>query len=127
MAFVTLRRSRGTRNYYLVESYRDEHGRTRKRTLCYLGREQDGTDTLAKALLHWENIEKSCRREIRSAQNQRRRIVQDRLDKARQRTALLRQHADEAARLEAERRERERRLQAEADARRRRAEEAEHW
>jgi hypothetical protein len=50
MAFITLRRSRNTNSYYLVESYRDEEGRSRKRTLCYLGREQDGTDTLAKAL-----------------------------------------------------------------------------
>ena len=55
MAFVVLRRSRGTRNFYLVESYR-QGGRTRKRTLCYLGREQDGTDTVAKAICHWEKI-----------------------------------------------------------------------
>ncbi len=50
MAFIVLRRSRNTRSYYLVESYRDEQGKTRRRTLCYLGREQDGTDTLAKAV-----------------------------------------------------------------------------
>ncbi len=37
MAFVTLRRSRNTLSYYLVESYRDGQGRSRKRTLCYLG------------------------------------------------------------------------------------------
>jgi hypothetical protein len=127
MAFITLRRSRDTRSYYLVESYRDEQGRSRKRTLCYLGREQDGTDTLAKALLHWKKIEKECRRELRSAPSRRRRIVQNRLDQARQRTALLRQHAEESARLESERRERQQRLRAEQDARRRRDEEAEHW
>ena len=50
MAFITLRRSRNVRSYYLVESYRDEDGCARKRTLCYLGREQDGTDTVEKAL-----------------------------------------------------------------------------
>ena len=44
MAFIVLRRSRNTRSYYLVESYRDDQGKTRRRTLCYLGREQDGTD-----------------------------------------------------------------------------------
>src|SRR5271163_2767537 len=52
MAFIVLRRSRNTRSYYLVESYRDDQGKTRRRTLCYLGREQDGTDTLAKR--RWE-------------------------------------------------------------------------
>jgi hypothetical protein len=38
MAFIVLRRTRGTRGYYLVETYRDERGTARKRTLCYLGR-----------------------------------------------------------------------------------------
>jgi hypothetical protein len=56
MAFITLRRSRSTRSYYLVESYRDEAGRSRKRTLCYLGRQRDGTDTLEKAIRHWERV-----------------------------------------------------------------------
>ena len=59
MAFITLRRSRNSRGYYLVESYRDEEGRSRKRTLCYLGREEDGTDTLAKALAHWQHRQKN--------------------------------------------------------------------
>ena len=127
MAFITLRRSRDTRSYYLIESYRDEQGRSRKRTLCYLGRGQDGTDTLAKALLHWEKIEKECRRALRSADSQRRRVVQARLSKARQRISLLRQHAAEATRLASQRREEQRRLQAEEEARRRRAEESEHW
>ena len=36
---------------YLVESYRDDQGK-RSAARCYLGREQDGTDTLAKALAH---------------------------------------------------------------------------
>ncbi|WP_165074830.1 hypothetical protein [Paludisphaera rhizosphaerae] len=56
MAFIVLRRSRNTRSYYLVESYRDEFGRSRKRTLCYLGREQDGTDTIERAVRHWERV-----------------------------------------------------------------------
>ena len=47
-------RSRNTRSYYLVESYRDRAGKDTQRTLCYLGREQDVTDTLANALAHWE-------------------------------------------------------------------------
>ena len=62
MAFIVLRRSRGTRSYYLVESYRDKKGRSRKRTLCYLGREQDGTDTLEKAIRHWEKVRYHDRR-----------------------------------------------------------------
>jgi hypothetical protein len=35
MAFIVLRRSRNTRSYYLVESYRDDQGKTRRRTVCY--------------------------------------------------------------------------------------------
>lgn len=127
MAFITLRRSRNTSSYYLVESYRDEKGRSRKRTLCYLGREQDGTDTLAKALLHWEKCEKECRRELRSATGQRQGLLQNRLSQTRQRTRLLRQHVQQAARLESERQERNRRFQASEEALRRQAEEAEHW
>ena len=60
MAFIVLRRSRNTRSYYLVESYRNQQGKTQRRTLCYLGREQDGTDTLAKAQAHWEQVRKQA-------------------------------------------------------------------
>ena len=52
MEFIVLRRSRNMRSYYRVESYRDDQRKTQRRTLCYLGREQDGTETLAKALTH---------------------------------------------------------------------------
>ena len=127
MAFVTLRRSRGTRSYYLIESYRDASGRSRKRTLCYLGRERDGTDTLEKAIAHWERTRQEASRELRSARGERRRVLQGRMDKSRQRTELLRRHAEEAARTEADRHERLHRRQAEEEAHRRRAEEAEHW
>ena len=67
MAFIVLRRSRNTQSYYLVESYRDGQGRTRKRTLCYLGREQDGTDTLGNALAHWQKAREQSKRELRGA------------------------------------------------------------
>jgi hypothetical protein len=63
MAFIVLRRSRNTRSYYLVESYRDDNGKTHRRTLCYLGREQDGTDTLSKSLAHWEKLRDQSKRE----------------------------------------------------------------
>ncbi len=127
MAFIRLCRSRNTSSYYLVESYRDGQGKSRKRKLCYLGREQDGTDTLEKALAHWRRVEQHARRELASAQGQRKRILQDRSTKAGQRLALLRRHIEQAAQDEAIRRERERRTRAEAEAQRRRAEEAEHW
>lgn len=120
MAFITLRRSRNTSSYYLVESYRDEQGRSRKRTLCYLGREQDGTDTLAKALDHWRTSMEAARRDLNSARGQRRRIVQDRIRKAEERIVLLRPYAGQAARQE----EKKRRREEEA---RRHVEEAEHW
>ena len=115
------------RSYYLVESYRDAEGHSRKRTLCYLGREQDGLDTLAKAIEHWEKIEKDCLCERRSARGQRQRVVRDRLSKARPRIALLREHAEKAARSKAERGERQRRLREQEEYHRRRTEEAEHW
>ena len=63
MAFIALRRTRGTQSYYLVESYRDDQGRARKRTLCYLGREQDGTDSVVKALDHWQTQKDESRRQ----------------------------------------------------------------
>ena len=123
MAFITLRRSRNTLSYYLVESYRDDQGRSRKRTLCYLGREQDGTDTLEKALTHWQRFKKqptatwlppmasggvSCATDRRNRRTHR----------------PLRRYIEETARVEAERRKRQ---QAEAEAHRRLVEEAEHW
>jgi hypothetical protein len=75
MAFIYLRRSRKTRSYLLIESYRDDHGRSRKRTLCYLGREQDGTDTLDKALAHWKRFRESLQDEILSARGDRRQLL----------------------------------------------------
>ena len=80
MAFIVLRRSRNTRSYYLVESYRDDQGKTQRRTLCYLGREQDGTDTLAKALAHWEQVMKRAKRELRKAKGERRQVIRRRIE-----------------------------------------------
>ena len=82
MAFIALRRSRNTRNYYLVESYRDEDNRSRKRTLCYLGREHDGTDTLAKAKAHWERVKQACVDELRTAKPARKVVLRKRRDEA---------------------------------------------
>ena len=116
MAFITLRRSRNTRSYYLVESYRDEDDRSRKRTLCYLGREQDGTDTLTKAVAHWERVKQACVEEFRSAKPARKVVLRKRRDEATKRLAILAEHL---------------KLQAEAEAARRRkeeeAEELKHW
>jgi hypothetical protein len=124
MSFVTLRRSRNTLSYYLVESYRDEHGRSRKRTLCYLGRGQDGTDTLEKALAHWQQVRKELARDLAFAKGKRRRALRDRVAGTDERIGRLRWYIGEAARVEAERQKRQ---QAEAEARRRMAEETEHW
>src|SRR5437764_5389560 len=116
MAFITLRRSRDTQGYYLVESYRDAAGRSRKRTLCYLGREQDGTDSLAKAIAHWEHIRELCRQELRTARGGRKDVLRRRRATAEARLRLLAEHARLAAAAEAERTRRERL-----------AEEAMHW
>lgn len=120
MAFIYLRRSRNTRSYVLVESYRDKQGKSRKRTLCYLGREVDGTDTLDKALAHWQAAREALKREIRSARGDRRQVLRGRLEAAEARIAVLSEQLNlhsrraKAAELERLRKQRE-------------AEEAEHW
>jgi hypothetical protein len=107
MAFITLRRTRGTQGYYLVESYRDDQGRARKRTLCYLGRRQDGTDTLAKAIAHWERVADQCRTELRAAKGEKKAILRNRRDATVARIGLLKEHAKHALVREAERKRRE--------------------
>ncbi len=124
MAFVTLRRCRNTSSYYLVESYRDEQGRSRKRTLCYLGREADGTATLEKALAHWRRVRREVTRDLASAKGKRRRILVNRIAENEERIGRLVRYIYQATRAEAERKKRR---QAEEEASRRRAEEAEHW
>ena len=127
MAFIVLRRSRNTQNYYLVESYRDEDGRSRKRTLCYLGRQEDGTDTLANALAHWERVRKHASREQRLLKGDRLRVVKRRRKMAEERIALLRDHLKRADDAEAKRQERHRIIEAMRKEEAQRAEEAIHW
>jgi hypothetical protein len=103
MTFIVLHRSRGTRSYYLVESYRVKKGRSRKRTLCYLGREQDGTDTLEKAIRHWEKVRDE-------PQDRRRKTM------AARRLEFLKLHLGRSARAAFERKRKQRW-----------AEEAPHW
>lgn len=116
MSFIVLRRSRNTKSYYLVESYRDETGKSCKRTLCYLGREQDGTDTIAKALAHWERVGEQTRAESRTAKGDRKAVLKKRRDAAGARIALLKAQLDRVAVAEAARKQREQE-----------AEEALHW
>jgi chromosome segregation ATPase len=104
MAFIVLRRSRNTRNYYLVESYRDDQGETRRCTLCYLGREQDGTDTLAKALAHWEKAMEQAKREIRKARGEPRQVIRRRIEATVRRIGVINDYIQMLARTEAERR-----------------------
>jgi len=111
MAFIVLRRSRNTRNYYLVESYRDDQGKTRRRTLCYLGREQDGTDTLAKALVHWEQVIGRAKREIRRARGEPRQVIRRRIEATAARIRVIQEHIQLLARAEAERRKREQQVE----------------
>ncbi len=107
MAFIVLRRSRNTRSYYLVESYRDDQGQTQRRTLCYLGREQDGTDTLAKALVHWEQVLKQAKSELRRARGEPRQVIRRRIGATEARIGVITEHMQTLIRLEAERRQRE--------------------
>jgi hypothetical protein len=107
MAFIVLRRSRNTRSYYLVESYRDERGMTRKRTLCYLGREQDGTDTLPKALAHWEQFRSLATKELRKARGERRQVLRRQLEAVERRIGVMTKYVQLVAQAEAERKKRE--------------------
>jgi hypothetical protein len=116
MAFIVLRRSRNTRSYYLVESYRDEQGKTRRRTLCYLGREQDGTDALAKALAHWERVKEQAKKEFRKTKGESQQVIRRRIEATGKRIGVITQHLQLLARAEAERKKREQQ-----------AEEALHW
>jgi hypothetical protein len=120
MAFIYLRRSRNTRSYLLIESYRDDQGRTRKRTLCYLGREEDGTDTLDKGLAHWKRIREALKREIRPARGDRKQVLRRRLKAVETRIALITaeiaRQTQRAAAAEADRKKREQAM-----------EEAAHW
>jgi hypothetical protein len=127
MAFITLRRSRNSKGYYLVESFRDEQGRSRKRTLCYLGRERDGIDTLAKALAHWQRIGRRIAREMRTAAGRRSRLLRNRQEAATVRIALLKHHLKLAADAEAEKRRKAEQAAAERRRRELMAELAEHW
>jgi hypothetical protein len=107
MAFIVLRRSRNTRSYYLVESYRDDQGKTQRRTLCYLGREQDGTDTLAKARAHWERVMKQARSELRKARGESRHGIRRRMEATAARIGVITEHMQHLRRIEAERSRRE--------------------
>jgi len=107
MAFIVLRRSRNTRNYYLVESYRDDHGKTQRRTLCYLGREQDGTDTLATALAHWEQVMKRAVKELRKVRGERRQVIRRRIEATGARIGVITEHMQLLTRVEAERKDRQ--------------------
>jgi hypothetical protein len=111
MAFIVLRRSRNTRSYYLVESYRDAQRTTRRRTLCYLGREQDGTDTLVKALTHWEQVKKEAMRELRKVRGERRQVICRRIKATEARLSVIQEHIQLLVRAEAERRKREQRTE----------------
>jgi hypothetical protein len=113
MAYVVLRRSRNTYSYVLVESYRDDDGRTRKRVLCYLGREQDGTDTPGKSLEHWQAEKTRLATEWTKAKGERRKRLKRRIRATDRRVATLMAILE---RFAAVRREHERQ-----------AAEAEHW
>ena len=85
-------------------------------TLCYLGREQDGTDTLDKAIAHWEKIHQQSQRDLRSAKGERRMTIKQRQEAAASRIALLRVQMKKVATAESAR-----------EKRRQQAEEAVHW
>jgi hypothetical protein len=116
MAFIVLRRSRNTRSYYLVESYRDDNGKTHRRTLCYLGREQDGTDTLSKSLADWEKLRDQSKRELGKSRGERRQVIRRRIEATAARIAVIKDQLNHLAIVDAKRKKKEQM-----------AEEALHW
>jgi hypothetical protein len=116
MAFIVVRRSRNTRSYYLVESYRDVNGKTHRRTLCCLGREQDGTDTLSKSLAHWKKIRDQSKKELGKSRGERRQLVRRRMEATEARIAVIKGQLNHLAIVDAERQKKEQM-----------AEEALHW
>ena len=75
-------------------SYRDKQGKSRKRTLCYLGREADGTDTLDKALTHWQAAREALNRDIRSVRGDRRQVLRRRREAVEVRIAMIVEQLD---------------------------------
>lgn len=108
MAFISLRMSRSNRSYYLVESYRDESGRSRKRTLCYLGREADGVDTLVKALARWQRQQSQAMRAFNAYRGDRRQALLRKQEAIEEKLALIRLQLEKRLAGEAARRERKR-------------------
>src|SRR5690348_5155377 len=94
MAFIVLRRSRNTLSYLLVENYRDSTGKTRKRTLCYLGREQDKTDTLGKALDHWNKAQHQLKQELRIAKGELKQVLRRQLAATEPLIAVIAKHVE---------------------------------
>src|SRR5579862_1367227 len=93
-----------TRSYYLVESYHEDQGKTQRRTLCYLGREQDGTDTLMKSLAHWEKVELHARKELRNARGEPCKVMRRRMGATETRIGIIKKYIELMAQSEAERR-----------------------
>ncbi len=108
MSFLVPRRSRNRESYYLVESYCDSEGKTKRRTLCYLGREQDGTDSPYKDLSHWERVHERARGESSSARGRHLDVARRRLATSEARIALIKAHIERAASAEAARKAKER-------------------
>ncbi|WP_076351873.1 hypothetical protein [Paludisphaera borealis] len=113
MAYIRLIRSRQTLSYYLVENTRDPNGQPRQRKLCYLGRVEDGTDTLEKALAHWKQVKQELAREFRTAKSARKPVLKRKQAAVAARTGLL----AELIQIEA----------AAQEAKRKHGEEAVHW
>jgi hypothetical protein len=85
----------------------DEKGKTRRRTLCYLGREQDGTDTLANALAHWQHVGVEAKRELRKTKGERRPVNRRRIAATQARIGVITEQTQHPAWGETELRKRE--------------------
>lgn len=107
MAFIRLIRSRQTLSYYLVENYRGPDGQPRQRKLCYLGREEDGADTLENALTHWQRVKQEVAQELRTAKAARKPVLKRKLATVEARIGLLSGLIRRAAAAQEEKRKRE--------------------
>ena len=81
--------------------------KTQRRTLCYLGREQDGTNTLSKSLAHWENLRDQSKTELRKSRGERRQVIRRRIEATEARIAVIKDQLNHLAIVDAERQKKE--------------------
>ena len=107
MAFIVLRRSRNTRSYFLVESYRDDQGKTGGAPSVISAASRTVRTPSPRRMTHWEQVRERARRELRKAKGERRQVIRRRIEVTAIRIGVITEHMQLLARAEVDRRRRE--------------------